>query len=87
MFTKKAYHSGIVVIRCDGCQSLHLIADNLGWVNDKNINIEDIMREKGETIKKLNVDGLFDLQGIDLSKNLDEKKSEEKIDEKVNENK
>ncbi len=39
IFTKKAYHHGIVVIKCDKCCSFHLIADNLGWFGDKK-NIE-----------------------------------------------
>ena len=43
----------MVLIRCDGCDNLHLIADNLGWFeNDgvykgNNINIETIMKDKG----------------------------------------
>lgn len=60
IFTKKAYHHGIVVIKCDKCCSFHLIADNLGWFGDKK-NIEDIMREKNEEIIKLQVGGLFSL--------------------------
>lgn len=30
-FTKNAYHKGVVLIRCEGCQNIHLVADNIGW--------------------------------------------------------
>ena len=46
-FSKDAYNKGVVLIRCEGCDNLHLIADNLGWFRDENVNIEDIMKEKG----------------------------------------
>lgn len=50
-FYKKSYQKGIVLIRCDGCKNLHLVADNLGWLGpDK--NIEEIMARKGIPIQR-----------------------------------
>jgi protein import protein ZIM17 len=55
-FSKDSYQNGVVLLRCEGCDKLHLIADNLGWfendgVNKGNkINIETIMAEKGEKV-------------------------------------
>ena len=48
-FTKDSYNHGVVLLRCEGCNNLHLIADNLGWFesdgqykgNNTNIPIED----------------------------------------------
>ncbi|KAJ7574283.1 DNL zinc finger-domain-containing protein [Mycena floridula] len=56
-FTKRAYETGIVLIRCPGCKNRHLIADNLGWFEDSTNggamkNIEDILRAQGETVKR-----------------------------------
>ena len=47
-FTKKSYHTGVVIINCDNCNNNHLIADNLGWFREKSVNIEDLAREKGD---------------------------------------
>lgn len=49
-FTKKAYHQGVVLIRCDGCSAFHLIADNLEWFGDEPTNIEKIMKEQNEEL-------------------------------------
>ena len=49
-FPQDAYTKGVVLLRCEGCDKLHLIADNLGWFRDESVNIEQIMAEKGETV-------------------------------------
>lgn len=49
-FGKDAYENGVVLIRCDGCDNLHLIADNLGWFRDESVNIEQLMKEKGKKV-------------------------------------
>lgn len=51
-FSKDSYQSGVVLIRCEGCDNLHLIADNLGWFKDEKTNIEDIIKAKGQQIFK-----------------------------------
>lgn len=49
-FSKDSYTKGVVLLRCGGCDSLHLIADNLGWFRDSKTNIEDLMKEKGDKV-------------------------------------
>lgn len=56
-FTKNAYKNGIVILKCEGCQNLHLIADNLGWFQDGKVNIEDIVREGGGQLLKVEAKG------------------------------
>lgn len=53
--SKKAYTEGVVIVRCSGCQNNHLVADNLGWFRDSKTNIEDILREKGETVRRVSL--------------------------------
>ena len=51
-----AYHNGIVLIECEGCQSRHLIADNLGWFKDTPNaakKIEEMTEDVGEIRRTL----------------------------------
>ena len=50
-FSRHSYEKGVVLIRCENCDSLHLVADNLGWFEDGKVNIEEIMKRKGEHVQ------------------------------------
>lgn len=53
LISKHVYEKGIVIVRCDGCKKLHLIADNLDWFkNPQGRNIEEILAAKGEKVLK-----------------------------------
>ncbi|KAJ3135524.1 hypothetical protein HDU90_003927 [Geranomyces variabilis] len=47
--SKKAYTTGVVIIKCDGCAVQHLIADHLGWFDSQTPpgTIEDILARLG----------------------------------------
>lgn len=57
--SKQAYKEGVVLVKCD-CEKLHLIADNLGWFGEEK-NIEEILKTKGEEIKKISLKRDFDI--------------------------
>ena len=64
--SKKSYEKGVVLIRCDGCDNLHLIADNLGWFRDSKTNVVDILREKEEEVRSLSSVDMLDLSDLGL---------------------
>lgn len=60
-FSEHAYKKGVVLFRCPGCESLHLIADNLGMFGDgKDWNIEKYLKECGEDVTVVNDDNVLE---------------------------
>ena len=59
-FSRQAYENGVVIVRCPGCQSQHLVADHHGWFGDKG-TVEDFLRERGEGVAR----GTADLPGAE----------------------
>lgn len=49
-FTKNAYHKGVVLIRCEGCQNIHLVADNIGWFGPDPKNLQNMGEGKVEKV-------------------------------------
>ncbi|XP_013417310.1 DNL-type zinc finger protein [Lingula anatina] len=67
-FSKLAYEKGIVIIRCPGCESLHLIADNLGWFKHfEHRNVEEMLAARGEEVKKMLADENINLSVEDIA--------------------
>lgn len=59
-FSKQAYTKGSVLIQCPGCKNRHLIADNLKIFRDNNVNLEDILKAKGESVATTTDDLAFE---------------------------
>ena len=61
--SKQAYHNGVVVVRCPGCQNLHLMADRMGVFEDQSwdiqTHIENITKKGGVNVTS--VDGVLEV--------------------------
>jgi hypothetical protein len=57
------------MVRCPGCQNLHLIADRLGFFEDKEgggWDVEKFMKEKGEDVMAVNEGNVLELTMADV---------------------
>lgn len=59
-FSKQSYVKGSVLIQCPGCKNRHLIADNLKIFGDGKVNLEDILKAKGESVSTTTDDLAFE---------------------------
>ncbi|OTB06603.1 hypothetical protein M426DRAFT_45517, partial [Hypoxylon sp. CI-4A] len=50
--SKQGYHKGSVLITCPSCRNRHVISDHLNIFGDRKITVEDLMREKGQLVKR-----------------------------------
>jgi protein import protein ZIM17 len=64
--SKHAYYKGVVLVRCPGCQNLHLIADRLGWFEDDATDVESLLKQKGEQVRFVTAEDVLELTENDI---------------------
>lgn len=74
-FSEQAYNHGVVLVRCPGCQNLHLIADRLGFFTDDEIDgdgdgsgwdIQQALEKRGDDIMAVTDDNVLELTMADV---------------------
>lgn len=55
--SKQGYHRGTVLIQCPSCDSRHVMSDHLGVFFEKKTTLEDLLKEKGQTLTHGHTDG------------------------------
>lgn len=55
--SKQGYHRGTVLIQCPSCQARHVMSDHLGIFFDASTTLEDILRNKGQSLTHGKTDG------------------------------
>ena len=64
--SRLAYEKGVVIAECPGCNNRHLIADHLGWFEEKGKNVEDFVKERGGIAIRRTATGDLELSPEDL---------------------
>lgn len=59
--SQRGYHHGTVLVKCPDCKNRHVFADHLKIFADKSFTIEDLMRDKGEMVKRGTLEGDLEL--------------------------
>lgn len=70
--SKHGYNHGVVLVRCAGCKSLHLIADRLGIFEDKGWDIQKYLEENATKLdakgfKFITDDNIMELHASDIA--------------------
>lgn len=65
--SKHAYNSGVVLVRCPGCENLHLVADRLGWFEDESTDVESLLKQRGESVRYVTSDNVLELTADDIA--------------------
>lgn len=50
--SKRGYHRGAVLISCPGCPNRHVISDHLGIFADRAFTLEDILKKRGDLVRR-----------------------------------
>lgn len=66
IISKQAYSTGVVLVRCPGCQNLHLIADRMGWFEDDSWDVQKLLNEHGQGAKLVTNDNVMELTEDDI---------------------
>lgn len=65
--SKQSYNHGVVLVRCKGCNNLHLIADHIGIFEDPGWDINKFLQEnEGKGVKYVNDENTIELNAEDI---------------------